>query len=1821
MRWRRSKQANDQPRRGRLRHQAGRRARRRRDATPGPPITVEVTAEDGVSGETYTVTVTREAPASDATLSALALSRITLDPAFAAETSAYAATVDYAVDETAVTPTTSHGGAGYVIKLGGVLDADGTLPLAQGDNVITVEVTAEDGVSGETYTVTVTREAPASDATLSALALSRITLDPAFAAETSAYAATVDYAVDETAVTPTTSHGGAGYVIKLGGVLDADGTLPLAQGDNIITVEVTAEDGVSDETYTVTVTREAPASDATLSALALSRITLDPAFAAETSAYAATVDYAVEKVKVKPTTSHGGAGYVIKLGGVLDADGTLPLAQGGQRRDLYVITREAPASDATLSALALSRITLDPAFAAETSAYAATVDYAVEKVKVKPTTSHGGAGYVIKLGGVLDADGTLPLAQGDNIITVEVTAEDGVSGETYTVTVTREAPASDATLSALALSRITLDPAFAAETSAYAATVDYAVDETAVTPTTSHGGAGYVIKLGGVLDTDGSLPLRAITSSRSRSPPRMGSETYTVTVTREAPASDATLSALALSRITLDPAFAAETSAYAATVDYAVEKVKVKPTTSHGGAGYVIKLGGVLDADGTLPLAQGDNVITVEVTAEDGVSDETYTVTVTREAPASDATLSALALSRITLDPAFAAETSAYAATVDYAVEKVKVKPTTSHGGAGYVIKLGGVLDADGTLPLAQGDNVITVEVTAEDGVSGETYTVTVTREETAARSIDSFSAPDDVWLWVGQATSGLSSSYTDNQGTGHTATVNWGDGSAAVSLGPVAGGTFNLPSHTYWESGVYTVTVVVTNSEGDSSSASFVARVGADVALGAAVTSSGLTGNTFEVVDDRGDTSVSVAGSWSVEVDLGDAFRVGRVRVAPPTGGTLAGFKVEGRVSTTGTWVELGRVAGAGGGTITTASAGGTLARYVRATPLAALADGATNAIATIEVSGLTQVALADISPSFAGTLAETGFNTRYGTWTVTGGMLTGYGAESDDPTRLGTVYTDLCSPTECDLDHEALTQARVRVLLELPQANPHNASTSLGIGLEEGQGRRRGALAVIMPWRTSLTSNGANAQGGLNMFMYCGPPSSSVGPARLRSEGVNLDCSSRADEVVDHTGQDYDFDLTGGAEYYVELEYRNLKLWARVWKKGEARPVLPQAGVRFTPEHFGDQSFSRNEDYVLNPTRLVLRPWGFTQASPVKIKEVQVTELVKGPKLGLDRGGSRSNGPTHHGRYAPVGRYVVDLPNYATDSAAGLLPVPVLSGSDARLVNVYDKAWELLYTRMKAPTTTNLVRTYVDEAFDTSHIYQWDVAAMMWFVKYMHRSFEGVGTFDNFYAAQQDDGGIARRLRESWQPGSWNTADGEVNPPLFVEAELQAFRLTGDVDRIRRILPALREYIDWVSIVRWSQASTHQLWWNDGGGSGLDNTPRPYSRGSDGGKVWGDPDITAQLAHAYLGLGDLYELIGNDDQATLMRAYGAAIRTRLDEYMWKDFTGNSKNLGQWFFVNRAGNPAPTSGGYRDEPQVAGLWAMILGLDASDPDTADRKTRLRNILFDTEYYYTDMPLGTLPKSHSQFVANGGYAKGGLYPPTTYIGIKGAEKVLGFANGQLLAKRYLDGIADVFQYSNTIWEMYAPTRQVLTEITGTRGKTWSGISSVHNNGRATCTVSGSRFSCDILKTGYSIADLQRDQGNGPYIAPSRRYDNSSLVKPDFVGWGALGPIALLIENIIGIQANAPEREIVWYITRTDRHGIENLWLGDGLGKFSLIAAAQTDINQPISITAASSGATTSETSIRLRVVGRKSELRANFRCDPGSGGPVVYVQL
>ena len=225
---------------------------------------------------------------------------------------------------------------------------------------------------------------------------------------------------------------------------------------------------------------------------------------------------------------------------------------------------------------------------------------------------------------------------------------------------------------------------------------------------------------------------------------------YSYNAPEPAAASDvATLSKLLLSGVTLSPPFASGTIEYTADVANSVSSTTVRPTPTHAGAEVVIKLGGVVDDDGTVPLAAGANVITVEVTAQDGVTTKTYTVTVTRAAAQTqqpdDATLSDLSLSGVTFTPTFASGIIEYTAAVASSVSTATtVRPTPTHPDAQVVIKLGGVVDDDGTVTLAAGANVITVEVTAQDGVTTKTYTVTVTFTPVVTLKLDPDTIDED---------------------------------------------------------------------------------------------------------------------------------------------------------------------------------------------------------------------------------------------------------------------------------------------------------------------------------------------------------------------------------------------------------------------------------------------------------------------------------------------------------------------------------------------------------------------------------------------------------------------------------------------------------------------------------------------------------------------------------------------------------------------------------------------------------------------------------------------------------------------------------------------------------------------------------------------------------------------------------------------------------------------------------------------------------------------------------------------------------------------
>ena len=191
--------------------------------------TFTVTAEDGVTAKTYTVTVSfTEAPKSnDANVSSVTVAGV---EATAGENNTYTVTLPYGTDVTA---------GSFVIVTS---DAGATVgALTNEGNVWTFTVTAEDGVTSKTYTVTVSfTEAPKSnDAGVSSITVAGF---KAVAGANNSYTVTVPY----------------GTVVKTGSFVIVTRhpratVSALTNTRNIWSFTVTAEDGVTTAVYTVTV--------------------------------------------------------------------------------------------------------------------------------------------------------------------------------------------------------------------------------------------------------------------------------------------------------------------------------------------------------------------------------------------------------------------------------------------------------------------------------------------------------------------------------------------------------------------------------------------------------------------------------------------------------------------------------------------------------------------------------------------------------------------------------------------------------------------------------------------------------------------------------------------------------------------------------------------------------------------------------------------------------------------------------------------------------------------------------------------------------------------------------------------------------------------------------------------------------------------------------------------------------------------------------------------------------------------------------------------------------------------------------------------------------------------------------------------------------------------------------------------------------------------------------------------------------------------------------------------------------------------------------
>ena len=652
-------------------------------------------------------------------------------------------------------------------------------------------MTAEDGTTVKVYKVIVTRaEAPdAGDSTLSSYSLtdsngSDVLLWTSFSPDNRLYYASVPNDVTSVTATATPNDSGATLLFEDGTSTGTVGqvTRELEVGSNRVKVRVTSQDGDSRKIYAIMVTRAGTgaSTDATLSDLTLedndgNSIPISPApFNSSTTEYTASVANSVSSVTVQTETTDSGA---IAL--IFDEDGThssdyktisLSVGDNAIRVSVYAedastektynltVTRatSTDSADSTLSSLTLATtggttLALTPAFDPATTSYTASVGNATTAVTLSATKNHSGASATIidSNGTITPNSATVGLNVGANVVRVEVTSEDGNNTTTYTVTGTRAA-STDATLRSLSLtdnggSAIALTPTFDPATGQYQASVANSVGSLTVTAVENHSGAEAVFV--GAVETGtpgeatqalvvGENLVKVMVTAQDNTTVKI----YMVTVTRAA-STDSTLSSLTLvddssTAISISPTFDAATTAYTASVGNTTGTITVSASANHGGASVnIVAPDDTSTPDtATVALDVGENTVKAVVTAEDGVTSTEYVVKITRAA-STDATLGSLSLTdngtAISLAPSFDAATTSYTASVGNATGTVTVSGSASHRGASVnIVAPDDTSTPDtATVALDVGENTVKAVVTAEDGVTTGTYTITITRE------------------------------------------------------------------------------------------------------------------------------------------------------------------------------------------------------------------------------------------------------------------------------------------------------------------------------------------------------------------------------------------------------------------------------------------------------------------------------------------------------------------------------------------------------------------------------------------------------------------------------------------------------------------------------------------------------------------------------------------------------------------------------------------------------------------------------------------------------------------------------------------------------------------------------------------------------------------------------------------------------------------------------------------------------------------------------------------------------------------------------------
>ena len=655
-------------------------------------VIIRVTAEDGVTISDYVLNVEKE-KSNNNNLKSLEVEDHTFTPEFNKTTTIYYMDVDRDVNKLLINAIPEDENA--------TVTGDGNVTLTLGVNYLQVTVTSETGKE-KIYTLIVTRNA-SSNNYLESLTVSSGTLSPEFIKTTNNYNVTVPYEVEEITLEGTkedenaTVTGLDKYILEV--------------GQNELTIAVTAEDGKVN-IYKVIVTREEIVSSQ-LEDLKIKNYELDQPFSKDVYDYNVTVDNEVTTLLLDIIPIDKGATWTIEGNENFEVgmNQVKIIVKDRLQKDTstYILNVNRQSySNTYLAYIYTNKGELTPPFEKTNLTYTIEVENDVEEIQIdaEPEITTN----------TLTGTGVHNLNTGDNKIPLKVTTPTGIT-RTYYVNIKRKLKNNNnlTSLEVRANGIIkTLTPAFESNTLEYRTAVDVGTKNVQINATAEEGAT--ITGIGNKSLSVGENNFEITVTAENGE-----TKIYKVIVDRPA-SSNNNLIDIIPSVGSLSPSFSYEKNEYSLHLDSSASLLSFAVETED--------LAATVTGVEPMVIPDGESTREIIVTAENG-DKKVYRITVHKDRT-DEARLKSLTVQGYTLNETFDKDKFSYTLNVPNSKNvilssEVEALPLDNNAS---------VTKTSSLLLTSVATNIYSITVTAKDGFTKNTYTISIEREKGSDSSL-----------------------------------------------------------------------------------------------------------------------------------------------------------------------------------------------------------------------------------------------------------------------------------------------------------------------------------------------------------------------------------------------------------------------------------------------------------------------------------------------------------------------------------------------------------------------------------------------------------------------------------------------------------------------------------------------------------------------------------------------------------------------------------------------------------------------------------------------------------------------------------------------------------------------------------------------------------------------------------------------------------------------------------------------------------------------------------------------------------------------------